>query len=110
MMKKITGLLQEKGYIFTIFEKIEPKLLKSRKKILIYTGIDIKKQYISVFIVEQKSRFLIKNAKEILLLHEKLISYKEHNFKKNIIFINSPLCSKAKSFLKENKWIVYDIM
>jgi len=107
-MKNLTGFLSDKGYLFSKFTKIEPKQLQSRKKIDIYSATTIKSHYISIFIVNQKSRFLIKHVQDLLQLQQKLISYEDHNFKKNILIISSPICSKALKSLKEYKWIVYN--
>ncbi len=108
MIKDLTAFLTTKDYLFSVFKKIEPKQLNSRKKIEIYSTVDIKKNFISIFIVDAKSRFLIKNAKELIVLKDKLALMEEHNFKKNIFIIKSDICSKAKQYLKENKWIIYD--
>jgi hypothetical protein len=108
MIKDLTTYLGTKNFLFSKFDKIEPKQLNSRKKIDIYSSTDIKKHFISIFIINSKSRFLIKNAKEIIELQNRLVLFEGHNFKKNIIIIQSPLCSKAKQYLKENRWIVYD--
>jgi len=108
MIKDITDFLLQKGYLFSSFVKIEPKQLNSRKKILIYSTIDTNKHFISVFIIEQKSRFLIKNSKEIIELKNRLTVEEKHNFKKNIVIVKSAICSKAVNYFKENKWIVYN--
>ena len=107
-MKNITLYLNKKDFLFKQFNQIEPKLLGSRKKIFIYDTCDIKNNLISIFIIESKSRFLIKNAKELELLNTKLKDYKDHNYKKTLILISSPLCSKAKKYMQELKWKVYD--
>ena len=107
-MKNITSFLNKKGFLFEKFNKIETKSLNSRKKILIYDTCDIKRNLISVYIIDSKGRFLIKNAKELELLNDKLKLYKEHNYKKTLILISSPLCSKAKVYMKNLKWKVYD--
>ena len=39
-------------------------------------------------------------------LCEKLASHLDHNFKKKELLISSPLCSKAKEYLKQNNWSV----
>jgi hypothetical protein len=108
MIKEITSFLSQKGYIFSVFNKIEPKEINSRKKIEIYSAIDIKKHFISVFCINLQSRFLIKNAKEIIDLKNRLALKEEHNFKKNIIIVNSPICRKAIDHFKENKWTIYN--
>jgi hypothetical protein len=107
-MKNITSFLSQKDMLFKKFNSIEPKLLDSRKKVVIYDCCDIKNNLVSIFVITSKSRFLIKNAYEIEELNNKLKSYKEHNFKKTIIAISSPLCSKAKLYMKELKWKIYD--
>jgi hypothetical protein len=107
-MKQLTEFLASEGFIFQEFKKVEPKEIGSRKKIEIYNTIDTNGHYIAIFVVNQKSRFLIKNAKEIEVLRDKLIEVKEHNFKKNIFIIKSPVCSKAINYFKENDWIVYN--
>ena len=108
MIKEITTFLNSKDYLFSKFEKIEPKEINSRKKIEIYSGVDLKKHFVSIFIVDQKSRFLIKNAKEVIELKDRLVLKEDHNFKKNIFIIKSEVCSKAIGHFKENRWIVYN--
>ena len=107
-MKNITSFLSKKDFLFKKFTKIEPKDLGSRKKITIYDTCDNKNNLISIYIISAKSRFLIKNAKELELLNNKLKDFKDHNFKKSLILISSPLCSKAKTYMKDLKWKVYD--
>ena len=108
-MKSITTFLNKKNFLFKKFNIIEPKDLGSRKKIQIFDTCDKNNNLISIFIIQSKSRFLIKNAKELELLNNKLKDYKDHNFKKTLILISSPLCSKAKVYMKDElNWKVYD--
>lgn len=106
-MKNLTHYFNQKNILFKTIEKIEPKALGSRKKIDIYAATGIDKNYYAIFIVNAKSRFLRKNAQELLELLSALADLKEHNFKKPTLLISSPLCSKAKAFLEENKWSVH---
>lgn len=108
MIKETTAFLNLKGYLFSQFKKIEPKQINSRKKIDIYSCLDIKNHFISLFIINQKSRFLIKNAKEIIELKDRLVLVEDHNYKKNILIIKSDICSKALEYFKQNRWIVYN--
>ena len=39
-------------------------------------------------------------------LCEKLSSHLDHNFKKKELLVSSPLCSKAKEYLKQNDWSI----
>ena len=108
-MKNITTFLGNKNFLFKKFNSIEPKALGSRKKIKIFDTCDKNNNLISIYIIESKSRFLIKNAKELEILNNKLKYLQDHNFKKTLILISSPLCSKAKAYMKEElKWKVYD--
>ena len=105
-MKEITNYYQNKNIIFKDFKQIEPKELGSRKKITIYAATSVEKNYYAIFIVDSKSRFIRKNANDLIELCEVLAKYLDHNFKKKELLISSPLCSKAKTFLKENGWSV----
>lgn len=106
-MKDLTNyFLEKKDIIFKDLNEILPKELNSRKKIGIYCGTSIKKEYVAIFIYDSKSRFIRKNAEDLEQMFSTLIDYKEHNFKKKFLLISSPLCSKAKKLLEENKWSV----
>lgn len=105
-MKELTHYFTCKNILFKELNTILPKTLGSRKKLEIFTGVGIDSNYYAIFIVDSKSRFIRKNAEDLLELYGKLVDFKEHNFKKKIVLISSPLCSKAKAFLKENGWKV----
>jgi len=103
-LKDITGYFLEKNILFKKIEKINIKDLGSRKKIGIFTATSVKREYYAIFLVDAKSRFIRKNANELMLLCDNLASFKEHNFKRKILLISSPLCSKSKQYLEENDW------
>lgn len=105
-MKELTTYYSNKDIIFKDFNQIDPKELKSRKKIEIYVATSIKSEYYAIFKIDAKSRFLRKNAGELMDMCEVLASYLGHNFKKKELLISSPLCSKAKAYLKDNSWRV----
>jgi len=107
MIKTISGYLRDKNLLLEKMQVVEPKELKSRKKVLIFDCKDTKQNYICIFYIKQSSRFLQKNTHDIFELLLKLTSLKEHNFKKKFIFIDAPLCSKAKKLFEENNWKVY---
>ena len=106
-MKELTNYFTNKDIIFKQINSITPKEIGSRKKIGIYHATSIKKEFYSIFIIDAKSRFLRKNADDLMALNDTLSKHLDHNFKKKILLISSPLCSKAKAYLKENKWSVY---
>ncbi|RYA23441.1 hypothetical protein CRU96_07675 [Malaciobacter halophilus] len=105
-MKDLTTFYTNKNILFKDINEIIPKQLGSRKKIKIYTATDIKSAYYAIFIVDSESRFIRKNANDLLELFEKLKEFKEHNFKHKELLISSPLCSKAKKYLQDNDWRV----
>ena len=103
-MKNLTNYFVNKNIIFKELNEVAVKDLKSRKKIKIYDGIGIDKNYYAIFILDAKSRFLRKNANDLMELCNKLISLKSHNYKKKELLISSPLCSHAKKLLNDNGW------
>ncbi len=105
-MKELTTYYVNKNVIFKELNEVAVKDLKSRKKIKIYDGIGIDKSYYAIFIIDAKSRFLRKNATELMHLCNMLIDLKEHNYKRKELLITSPLCSHAKKLLKENGWSI----
>ena len=108
-MKALVEYLNHKNIIFKSLQEIMPKELGSRKKILLYLGIDLKGYYALVMEVEKKSRVLRKEAGELMLLHEKLEQYVESKITKKYILIKAPLCSHAKAMLEENGWKVWHV-
>jgi len=105
-MREVTEYFVKKKILFKEFKEILPKELKSRKKIKIFIGTTIDLEYYAIFLIDSKSRFLRKDADSLLELSNILASYVGHNFKVKELLIKSPLCSKAKEYLKELKWSV----
>jgi len=97
---KINDKLFDKNIILKEIKDITPK---TRKKIKVYLGVDMKNYYYLLVELNTKSRFLIKNAKDII---EFVTPLSDINFKNNkkIVFIESEICSKAKGYLKQNGW------
>ena len=105
-MKDLTKYYLNKEVLFKDLKKINPKDLGSRKKIEIFCGTSVSSDYYAIFIIDGKSRFIRKNANDLLELFNKLADFEEHNFKKKELLISSPICSKAKKFLEDEKWSV----
>lgn len=103
-MKNIVHKLQEKKLIFKSLKHITPKELGSRKKIDIYLGVDLKKYYACIISIEKKSKILQKEAKELMEFHKKLEEYNDSAINKKYIYIQAPLCSKAKTLFEESGW------
>ena len=106
-MKTIVEILQKKKLIFKSLKPIEVKKLGSRKKIDVYLGIDLDSYYACIIHVAKKSRILRKEAVELMEFHKKLEAYNESKIKKKYIYIQAPICSKAKALFKEEKWRVW---
>ena len=110
-MKKLTNYYNKKDILFKEIKEVSIKDLNSRKKIKIFIATSIKNEYYSIFLMDSKSRFIRKNAEELMLLNEKLAAYIGHNFKRKELLISSSLCSKAKKSLEDEKWRVrFDFM
>ena len=106
-MKEIVDILQSKGLLFKSLKPIDIKELGSRKKLFIYLGVDLKSYYTSIIYLKKKSKVYTKDAKEIVELHKRLELFNDSKIDKKILYIQAPLCTKAKSFLKEQKWKVW---
>ncbi len=78
--------------------------MATRKKVDIYECIDLKDYFVALFVLEQKSRFLKKNASELEVLYERLKYNQDHNYKKKILFYKMPFCSLAQKQMKEAGW------
>jgi len=106
-MKDIVEKLQEKRLVFKSLKEIDiKKLFSSRKKIKLYLGVDLKKYYTCVIHISKKSRILTKEAEELMEFHKKLEKYNDSKINKKFIYIEAPLCSKAKAMLEDKGWIV----
>ena len=105
-MQMVVDSLRKKGKIYKKMQEIPPKELGIRNKIRLYKATDINGYFWAIFAVSQKSRFLIKDAQKIEEIYHKLTLYFDHNFKNKIIFMDAPLCSKAKEALSQAGWKV----
>ena len=107
-MKYIVDRLLDKNIILKKLNKIDNKDLKTRKRIEVFEGVDLKQNYVAIFFLKQKSRFLRKDIKPLEELHERLVEFVDHNFKKKILVYDMPFCSKAKEELKKSGWRLID--
>jgi len=107
-MKEIVDFLQEKKLVFKSLKPIELKSLDTRKKIDVYLGVDLRKYYACILHINKKSRILQKEALELMRLHEKLEVLNDSKIKNKYIYIQAPLCSKAKALMQEEQWTVWN--
>ena len=103
-MRALINQLQAKGKIYKKLVEIQPKELKVRNKIRIFSATDINSYYTTIFMVSQKSRLLMKDVIKFEEIYQKLVTYSGHNYKYKILIIDAPLCSKAKKAFGEAKW------
>lgn len=99
MLEKLTA-----KHLFSSFTSISPSILGTRRKMVIYKGIDTAQYYHIVFSVDQKSRFGLKHAAEMVDFEERLTLLMRHHFKYKHLLLNAPLCSKARQMLQIDGW------
>ena len=106
-MKELVEKMAQKNLICKSLEEVLPKILGSRKKVGLFVGVDLKGYYCLLIKLTKKSRVLRKEAEELMLLHGKIENYKDTKILKKYLWVQAPLCSKAKVFLEDNGWKVW---
>jgi len=101
-------ILRGKGIILKSMESIPVSLLGSRKRVNIYLGIDMKRYFTIIITISKKSRFITKDAQDLIKLHQKIQKLKDTTIKKKIALIDAPLCSKAEALLKDEGWRIFN--
>jgi hypothetical protein len=99
-MTELNQKLLDKNIVLKEIKNITPQ---TRKQIKVWLGVDIKNYYYLLVEVYTKSRFIQKNAKDLI---EFVTPLTDINFKKNkkIVFIKSDICGKSKELLKNSGW------
>lgn len=100
----VVDSLRKQGKIYKKMQEIPPKELGIRNKIKIYKATDIHGYFWAIFAVSQKSRLLMKDVHKFEEIYGKLTLFFDHNFKNKVIFIDAPLCSKAKDAFVKAGW------
>jgi len=106
-MHMVVDSLRSKGKIYKKMQEIAPKELGVRNKIRIYKATDVSGYFWAIFAVSQKSRLLMKDVHKFEEIYAKLSLFCEHNFKHKVIFIDAPLCSKAKAAFEQAGWKIH---
>jgi len=107
-MKEVLERICTKQIVFASLSILDPKLFGTRKKLFIFSGVDLKSFYHLIFRLEQKSRFVLKQTEEILALALAVESQQEHNYCFKHLILKAPLCSKAAALLHKQGWKVYN--
>jgi len=105
-MKEVVERLQHLGVLFRLLEPVDLKKLGTRKKISLYLGVDTKGYYTMIMTLKKKSRILRKEAEELMALHSRLEQQMQTKIKKKYLLAEAPMCSKAKSLLESEGWVV----
>lgn len=87
-------------------EQLNLKELKIRKKLDIFITTHENDKYSLIFHIIQKSRFLQKDVDKIEEILSIVQDFTQKKFIQKIIYIESPLCSKAKNKLENLSWNV----
>ena len=103
-MQMVVDSLRQKGKIYKKMQEVSPKELGIRNKIKMYKATDINGYFWAIFAVSQKSRLLMKDVHKFEEIYSKLTLYCGHNFKHKVLFIDAPICSKAKAAFKTQGW------
>lgn len=107
-MQMVVDSLRSKGKIFKKMQEVSPKDLGIRNKIKVYVATDMNGYFWAIFGVSQKSRLLMKDVHKFEEIYAKLTLFCDHNFKQKILFIDAPLCSKAKAAFKQAGWKIQE--
>ena len=102
MQKQISELLRSKKLLLKNFKMLDTKEFSKKRSYEIYFGVDLDGFFTLVFVRNAKSRFISKDANELLNL-DKIV-------KKRVLFYNSQMCSKSKKILEESEFIFYDFV
>ena len=103
-MQTIVDSLAKKGKVYKKMQEVSPKELGIRNKIKIFKATDPKGYFWAIFAVTQKSRLLMKDVHKFEEIYMKLVLHSDHNFKYKTLFVDAPLCSKAKEAFLEKGW------
>lgn len=106
-MQILVDSLRSQGKIYKKILEISPKELGIRNKIKIYKATDTNNKFWAIFVINQKSRILMKDIHKFEEIYTKLSVYCEQVLHHKLIFIEAPLCSKAQSAFKNQGWKIY---
>jgi hypothetical protein len=106
-MQMVVDRLRKKGKLYKKMQEVLPRELGIRNKIRMYKATDVHGYFWAIFAISQKSKLLMKDVHKFDEIFTKLSIYCEHNFKHKVLFIDAPLCSKAKEAFKTKGWRLY---
>ncbi len=105
-MKTLLERLRARSILCKKLTPILPGELGSRKRIALYFGTDTHGYHCTVMHLAKKSRVLSKEGRELEALHAKMEGVYDTAITKKYVWIEAPLCSKAKKWLEAEGWEV----
>ena len=106
-MQMVVDRLRKKGKLYKKMQEVLPRELGIRNKIRMYKATDVHGYFWAIFAISQKSKLLMKDVHKFDEIFTKLSIYCKHNYKHKVLFIDAPLCSKAKEAFKTKGWRLY---
>ncbi|NPA12102.1 MAG: hypothetical protein GXO62_07655 [Epsilonproteobacteria bacterium] len=97
--KELVEVLLSNNIICKELSEVE---LNTRQKVKAYLGVNLKKEYCYIVWWGKKSKFLKKDIDNLNSFVNSDINFR---YKKKILLLNAPICSKAKEELKNWKII-----
>lgn len=95
---------------FTDIQEILPSNIGVRKKLYIYKATNQHNDIYCILYINQKSRVLQKEVDIYEDIYSKIKEFTSAKFNKKHIYIQAPLCSKAKEKLGLHDWEVTHII
>lgn len=99
--------LLSQGKVYKKIQEVAPKELGIRNKIKLYSVTDTSNKYSAIVELSQKSRILQKDVAKFEEIYSKLSLFTRRDFQYKLIFIDAPLCSKAKLLFEQSGWKVH---
>ncbi len=93
-MTKLADILADEKIICKTLKEIK---LNTKKRLKVFVGVNLKNEYCLIVFIERKSRFLTKDVEFL----ESLKFNVNFKYKKKILILLSPICSKAKKLLSD---------
>jgi len=109
IMGEIVDTLATNGIVCKKIASIDNAQLQSRKKIACFLGVDATSHYVGLWRRFSNSRLVMKEAEEFFDLQKRLEDVRAHRVLKNILIVQSPVCSKALHVMKQKGWKVVNV-
>jgi len=106
-MKEFAELLRKRGLLFPRLQKLDLRSFGIKKRVEGYEGVDLKDRHTLIFFIRRKSRFLSKDADDLLGIADTVAKKRQRVYGRKILLLDAPLCSKAKESLLQEGFRVF---